>query len=96
MFKKHDINSNINFLENVEVDEERDNDLDQVEDHSDEEASPTSHNNNVSVALNLTNISLQQLFDEQYIKQGDVLFYMRTFKSVKITYQCEVCIIISY
>ncbi|CAG8511478.1 7978_t:CDS:2 [Funneliformis mosseae] len=37
-----------------------------------------------------TNISLQQLYDEQYIKQGNILFYNRTYKDVEFTHKCKI------
>ncbi|RGB34228.1 hypothetical protein C1646_760836 [Rhizophagus diaphanus] len=39
----------------------------------------------LSQDLNPTNISLQQLYNEQYIKQGNILLYDRTYKNVKFT-----------
>ncbi|CAG8580404.1 5000_t:CDS:2 [Ambispora gerdemannii] len=41
-------------------------------------------------ALDPISISLQQLFDKQHIKQGDILFYERTYKGVKFEHQWEV------
>jgi hypothetical protein len=47
----------------------------------------------MSVALSPASISLQQLYNEQYIKQGNILFYDRTYKNVKFTCKFKVCII---
>ncbi|CAI2192530.1 16802_t:CDS:2, partial [Funneliformis geosporum] len=46
--------------------------------------------NIISVAVDYTNISLQQLYNEQYIKQGNILFYNRTYKDAEFTHECEI------
>ncbi|CAB4393115.1 unnamed protein product [Rhizophagus irregularis] len=37
-----------------------------------------------------TNISLQQLYNEQSIKQGNILFYNRTYKDVEFAHKCKI------
>ncbi|CAI2181342.1 7738_t:CDS:2, partial [Funneliformis geosporum] len=39
-------------------------------------------------------VSLQDLFDEHYIKPGDILYYEKTIDDTTLTYQCKVINII--
>ncbi|GBC05319.1 hypothetical protein RclHR1_06180004 [Rhizophagus clarus] len=41
-------------------------------------------------SLNPANISLQQLYKEQNIKHGSILFYNRTYKNVEFTRKCKI------
>ncbi|CAI2188508.1 14698_t:CDS:2, partial [Funneliformis geosporum] len=34
-------------------------------------------------------VSLQDLFDEHYIKPGDILYYEKTIDDTTLTYQCS-------
>ncbi|CAI2184753.1 1757_t:CDS:2 [Funneliformis geosporum] len=43
----------------------------------------------MSVALNPANISLQQLYNEQYIDQGNIMFYNGTYKNLEFTQEKE-------
>ncbi|CAB4442213.1 unnamed protein product [Rhizophagus irregularis] len=38
----------------------------------------------------MVDISLKQLYDEKYIKQGNLLLYDRFHKGVKFTYECKI------